>query len=294
MELLSELSMNSAQFRMVDFRLLFVVITGCVYGVNMGVAAAVLAGLALGFAYAADGTNWMTLFYEPMNWLPFVAYLSAGVICGYTRLKNQDRVQYARHENKLLQDKFRTLKSLYFDTQEEQKLYKRQIVSSRDSFGKIFEITKRLDVNNLAELYKRAARVLEEALDNETVAIYSVDREKGCANLEACSKKIRQEAAKQIRLADYDQALLLTRRGDVWVNNELLADYPMYLAEAKGSEDVTILIMVLRSSFEQNGIFYTNLFKIICGLIESALLRAVQYQKLSMRPLKNGEMWNHE
>lgn len=281
MELLNQLTMGSAQFRMVDFRLLFVVITGCVYGVNMGIAAAVLAGLALGVSFAADGLNWMTLLYEPANWLPFAAYLSAGTICGYIRLKAWDQVAYVRHENELLREKFSTLKSLYFDTEEEQKNLKKQIVSSRDSFGKIFEITKRLEQADPNELLRQAVLILEETLENETVVMYSVDAEAACGKLEACSKKISGEAAREIQLRDYAAALEQTRHGEIFFNNELLENYPMYLVEAHGAGQTRILIMVLRTSFEQSGISYTNLLKVVCGLVEIALQRAATDQRRS-------------
>ena len=68
-ELLVRITGTDAQFRMVDFRLMFVVLIGTVYGLNAGVLSAVLASVSLTAGYLRQSTTLMLLFYEPANWL---------------------------------------------------------------------------------------------------------------------------------------------------------------------------------------------------------------------------------
>lgn len=49
-------------------------------------------------------------------------------------------------ENKLILDKFLFAREMYQETLRDKRQYKKQILGSRDSFGKIFDITKKLDV----------------------------------------------------------------------------------------------------------------------------------------------------
>lgn len=105
-ELLNGIAGNQAQFKMIDLRLLFVVLFGSMYGINYGIAAAVAESLSLIRAFEAEGSSWYAMFYEPSNWIPFIFYFAVGAICGYIRMKNKDNVQFIKEENNLLQEKF--------------------------------------------------------------------------------------------------------------------------------------------------------------------------------------------
>ena len=61
-------------------------------------------------------------------------------------MKNKDNVQFIKEENNLLQEKFLFTREMYQETIEDKNLYKKQILGSKDSFGKIFDITRKLDV----------------------------------------------------------------------------------------------------------------------------------------------------
>lgn len=83
-------------------------------------------------------------FYEPSNWIPFIFYFAVSAICGYVRLKNTENVRFMKTENKLILDKFLFAREMYQETLRDKRQYKKQILGSRDSFGKIFDITKNL------------------------------------------------------------------------------------------------------------------------------------------------------
>ena len=86
-EFLNHLAGNQAQFKMIDLRLVFIVLFGSLYGINYGIAAAALETISLLAAYEREGIGWTTLFYEPSNWIPFIFYFAVGAICGYVRMK---------------------------------------------------------------------------------------------------------------------------------------------------------------------------------------------------------------
>ena len=91
-ELLNGIAGNQAQFKMIDLRLIFVVLFGSTYGINYGIAAAAAESLSLIRAFEAEGSSWYVLFYEPSNWIPFIFYFAVGAICGYIRMKNKNNV----------------------------------------------------------------------------------------------------------------------------------------------------------------------------------------------------------
>lgn len=278
-ECLIRLLGNSAQFQMIDLRLVCIVLFGSLYGINYGIAAAAIETVSLLAAYQAQGTGWQTLFYEPSNWIPFIFYFAVGSICGYVRMKNRENEAFIRSENHLLEEKFRFMRELYQETLQDKRLYKKQILGSRDSFGKIFDITRKLDVVQPQELYLETLQVMEEVLENKSFAFYSVRGDNGFGRLEIASKEVRRSVPNSIRISDFREALETLENGEVWANRELKDGYPSYLAGIRRNGALVMLISIQEADSEQLTLYYLNLFKVLCGLVETALLRAIDYQE---------------
>lgn len=278
-ELLNGIAGNQAQFKMIDLRLIFVVLFGSTYGINYGIAAAAAESLSLIRAFEAEGSSWYVLFYEPSNWIPFIFYFAVGAICGYIRMKNRDNVQFIKEENNLLQEKFLFTREMYQETIEDKNLYKKQILGSKDSFGKIFDITRKLDVIQPQELYIETIRVLEDVLENKTFGLYTLNRENGYGRLETASAQVQGNYPNSIKLSEYSAAMEELENGNVWANREFLEKYPMYMAGVRKNGELVMLICIQQVSREQMSLYFLNLFKILSGLVETSLLRALEYQK---------------
>ena len=278
-ELLNGIAGNQAQFKMIDLRLIFVVLFGSTYGINYGIAAAVAESLSLIRAFETEGSSWYVLFYEPSNWIPFIFYFAVGAICGYIRMKNKDNVQFIKEENNLLQEKFLFTREMYQETIEDKNLYKKQILGSKDSFGKIFDITRKLDVIQPQELYIETIRVLEDVLENKTFGLYTLNRENGYGRLETASAQVQGNYPNSIKLSGYSAAMEELENGNVWANREFLENYPMYMAGVRKNGELVMLICIQQASREQMSLYFLNLFKILSGLVETSLLRALEYQK---------------
>jgi UDP-glucose 4-epimerase len=74
---LNELSGTLVEFRYVDFRLIYVVLIGLIYGTQMGLIASGLAALSLLFSWVRLDLNWVELVFNVASWLPFAVYLIA-------------------------------------------------------------------------------------------------------------------------------------------------------------------------------------------------------------------------
>lgn len=278
-EFLNHLAGNQAQFKMIDLRLVFIVLFGSLYGINYGIAAAALETISLLAAYEREGVGWTTLFYEPSNWIPFIFYFAVGAICGYVRMKNKENIEFVTDENKLIQEKFLFMRDMYQDSLYDKRTYKKQIMGSRDSFGKIFDITRKLDTVLPQELFIETIHVMEDMLENHAVAVYSLGKNSEFGRLEIASKEIRSEFPNSIRISKYQAAISELEDGNVWVNRELLPDYPAYMAGIRKNKELVMIVCIKKVRSNQMTLYYMNLFKILCGLVEVALLRALEYQE---------------
>lgn len=273
----NRLMLTTIQFDFVDLRLAFIVIMASIYGVNAGIAAAVLEGLSIVLAYRATGMTWQVLFYEPSNWLVFLWYFVVGAVCGYIRDKKDSEIAFARNEKKLLQEKFLYLNQVYEDSIRHRSQYRKQIIGFRDSFGKIFQVTKRLDKVLPDHICEEALAVLEEILENKTVALYTISRDNRYARLNVASHPLYGRIPKTLPMDSFSLALPALKKDEVWRNVQMLEGYPTYLAGVRKDGEVKALIAVYKTEYDQMGMYYANLIRILCGLIQISLYRAVEY-----------------
>lgn len=280
-EVLERLFSQSAQLNVLDYRLLYVVLIGTLYGLDFGLVAALLASVGLAVSYFTQyGYTFQGLFYEPSNWLPFIAYFVVGAVCGYVQLRNSEAIKVERDQNELVRNRNTFLTQLYHDAIEDKRTYKRQIVGRHDSFGKIFAVTQELDVLNPRDIYRKCCELMGEILENDSVAIYHVSGG-AFARLVAASPAIAEDAARSLTLEQLAPLLGGGGRSNLWVNRELTPGLPMfgYTIERDGAP--AVLISVRRAAQNQMTLYYQNLFRILCGLVESALGRAFDYEAVA-------------
>ena len=279
-ELLEHLFSQSAQLNVLDYRLLYVVLIGTLYGLDFGLVAALLASVGLAASYFTQyGYTFQGLFYEPSNWLPFIAYFVVGAVCGYVQLRNHEALKVERDENELIRNRNDFLTRLYRDAVEDKRAYKRQIVGRHDSFGKIFAVTQELDVLNPRDIYRKCCELLGEILENDSVTIYHVTGG-SFARLVAASPAIAGDAARSLSMQQLAPILEGARSG-LWINRAMTPGLPMfgYIIERDGAP--LVMIFVRRAAESQMTLYYQNLFRILCGLVESALGRAFDYEAVA-------------
>lgn len=277
-EMLVRMTNSQTQFSVVDFRLLFIVLIATLHGLNAGLFAALLASFSLAFAYYRQGMSFALLFYEPSNWLPFIAYFVAGAVCGYVQLRNEESVRFTREENQNIRERLSFVRQLYQDTLEDKRAFRRQILGRQDSFGKIYAVTQQLNTLLPQELFARTVQVMEDVLKNHSLMIYHGGEHSHYARLAAASPALGNKATRSLELARYAPVLETVNNGELWVNRNLLPDMPMYAAGVRKDNRLVVLIVLQDAEGEQLSLYFQNLFRILCGLVESSLLRAFEYE----------------
>ena len=276
---LGYLAGNTARFEQIDMRLAFVVLMGCTYGLGQGVIAAILACVSLVAANIVEGTAWMSLVYDPSNWIPFIVYLTAGAACGYLNLHSAEMVKELTRDKEVLQEKNRFLRQLYVAQTDNKDLLKQQVLGTQDSFGKIFDMTQKLDDLEPQMVFENAIPVLEELLGNTSVSLYVTSEHNDFARLETASAAISERLPQSIDLRKYTQIMEAVCGGKVWVNTALAEDLPMYAAGVYRDGKPIVLVLLHNATELQQGLYYMNLLRITCGLIQGSMLRAIAFSE---------------
>jgi len=279
MEFLVKITDTTAQFRYVDFRLLYVVLLGTLHGIRSGLAAAALASVSLLAAMVMGHSAWYAVAYDIDTWLPFIFLFLIGAVTGYTKDRFIADNKFLVREKDTLEEKYVLLSEFYASALSNKKQYKTQIVSYQDSFGRLFEISKNLDSTLADEVYAEALHALEGILDNRSVCIYKIDANSQYGRLIACSKEMRDIVGKSAKLTDYPRMTDNLADGEVWVNRERLENYPEYAYPVYERDTLVALILIRKASYEQMAVYYENLVKIVCGLVKISLIRALDFTR---------------
>ena len=276
-ELFIHLTDSAVIFSIVDFRTIFIVIMATLYGLYFGIVAAALSSVSYFIARVMAGTNPLTIFYEPTNWLAFVFFFLVGALCGYVNLKKDDHGKFLEEQNKLLENKLVFTSEIYEDTLRDRKELKKQIISSKDSFGKIFDITRRLNTVAPQQLYLRIIETFEEILENKSITVYSIKPGTAFGRLEVASRDLLDVASRSVSIDAYAPVIEQLKDGEIWKNTALASEYPMYAAGVYRGNELILMIFLWHANIDQRSLYYVNLFKILRDLVQMSLLRAYDY-----------------
>ena len=276
-ELFILLTDSAVFFSIVDFRTIFIVVMATLYGLSYGIASATLSSISYFVARVMAGTSPLTIFYEPTNWLAFVFFYLVGGLCGYVNLKKENYSSFLEEQNKLLENKLIFTSELYEDTLRDKKELKKQIISSKDSFGKIFDITRKLNTVAPQQLYLRLIETFEEILENKSITVYSIKPGTAFGRLEVASRDVLGAASRSVSIDAYGPVIEQLKDGGIWKNTALSGEYPMYAAGVYRGNDLVLMILLWHANMDQRSLYYVNLFKILRDLVQMSLLRAYDY-----------------
>lgn len=278
-EYLAKITSGSVYFKVVDVRVLYVVMMGLTHGLITGTTAAVLECVMLIRRYTEVGISGLLLFYNVENWIPFVFYLTAGVISGYTHQKNVQKVRSVSAENNLIRNKYLFLNEAYKECVRDKKELRAQVLSEDQSYGKLYDAVRRMSQRTPEAVCVEAINVFRHILDNSTIAFYQVDSKRGSAGLLSCCRD--SNARKDIRISRFPELMETVEKGGVWKNVSLIEDAPMYASmvsfdrvmqpRSGAGTRIRLLVTIDQASAEQQSLWYVNHFSIMCGLLQDAL-----------------------
>lgn len=226
----------------------------------------------------SPGTRWRTICPGCSGPRPTPATAGHGAsgsaVCGYVQLRSAENVRFAEEQRRLLEERLRFVRQLYQDAMEDKRSLRRQILGRRDSFGKVYAVTRALNETPPDKLPAKTVELLEDVLQNHSAAFYFVDAAGRTAKRAACS-----EGAEAPRFLEGPALAALVQtleQEEVWVNRTMTPGLPMFGAAVRVDGKLRALVLLYDAGGEQLSLHYQNLFRILCGLVETAMTRAAQ------------------
>lgn len=281
-EYLARITSASVYFKIVDVRVIFVILMGMMHGIAAGFAAAILECAMLVMRYNETGISGLLLFYNVENWIPFVYYLTAGAISGYSHQKKEQQMRSVMEENELIRNKYLFLNEAYRTSVANRKDLWAQILNEEDSYSRIYGAVRQMSQRTPEAVCVEAVQVLRKLLRNDTVSIYQLDPGGKKAVLLSCC--LDSGGRQSFNLSESEEMLRTVRGGGTWKNIHFSKNAPMYASmvsynralkhNSVDTRPVTFLVTLEKAEQDQLSLWYMNHFTILCGLFQDALEHA--------------------
>ncbi|WP_455136551.1 NAD-dependent epimerase/dehydratase family protein [Thermophilibacter sp.] len=277
---LAHFAKDWSDLRYVDVRLLYVIIVAVCFGMRQGLIATALACLGYGSSLLLSGVDLSYLAYSVSTWIPFIIYGVAGAFGGYWSDKKNDEYDNLVREFTEQTQRYELLKDLYREVVALKNRFQKQIVVSKDSLNRAYELAAALDSNNPRALFAQAARVMEQAMDTNGAAIYVISDERGrWARLAVCSTAWSGTLASSLDLELLPELAGRIATNEVFVNRALDQLYPSIAMPVRHDGRPVALVAVYGLPMESFTTKFENRFKTLVRMIQDGIVRAIEYQQ---------------
>lgn len=277
--LLSSFMPDWSDLRLVDLRLMYVVIVAVSFGMRQGLLATVLACVAYILGVMRSGVDPSYMLYSIDYWVPFAVYGTVGATLGYITGKRNDDLHVLQKEYDDLDEEYNFLKGTYREMAQVKNHLQKQIMISKESFSSIYEITERLNSLSPRMILFKTVKVLEETMECPNVAIYILPNQGGgYGRLMACSASLASKLNPSLNVENIPEIWEAVGQGQMFVNCDLIPNYPGYVMPVCNGDTVTSMVMLYDLEPEKFTVHYRNLFRTVVQLVQQNMVRAWQYE----------------
>lgn len=264
-----------------DLSIFYIVLIGVIYGNRQSIIAV---GLSVGLLVTeklANGREFVSLLYDTNFFFQIALFLFVGLVVGYSIQRKSNLITEQKSKIDELDDRYEFLNGVYSEVREVKDELQLRLLNSGDSFGKIHAIIKELDDLEPEKVFTNTVNVVQTIMNAKNVSIYIFNKNQSFLRLVASSNTENSPITNSIKVAEspFIQQILFSKK--VFVNKTLQLDSPLMAAPLYHNGQISAVITINGLEFENLSIYHENLFKVITELVQSALVRALNYIKIT-------------
>lgn len=253
----------------VNLYLFYLVIIAVTYGCGHALLASLL-------TFVAKIAEFISVS-APIEYTGFVDVLQiliVGVAVGYMRDKYRRKWADEEDEKKYFQSELVDLTKIYDSNKSIKEMYEKRLMNYENSMSWIYETASRLDFWEPAKVIFQAVDVVCELLDVQDVAIYVAGKNEKSLRLMAASSGKARGMGNSIRIDTTFFMYSEIESGSVFRSKDLDTDVPAYACGIYSESSLIAIIMVWTSDLSKINLYLSNMFALLCRLIEDSMSRA--------------------
>lgn len=277
------ISPGDSIFSIIDIKLVYIISIGVVYGSKQSLLSTFLACSLLIWEQLNRGISIVSILILNESLVQLLTYVLVGIYVGYSSDFKNMQIRTLNVENKKQEDEYEFLEELYNKTYDEKIELEEKVISSNDSFGKIYSVVKELDSLEPQYILKSSIDILEKFLNSKKIAIYTLKND--YLRLNVKSSEVSFKPANSVNLNELKTIKSYLQQGNIFVNRNLDLNIPMMVSPIKKGDKVIAIIMIEELDFSKMSLYYENLFMVISKLIESSIIRAYDYEDVIFKEM---------
>lgn len=262
------------------FLSLYILFIGIAYGTRQSIICVILSSGLYIYNQMSLGREPVSMFYDSGTLFQISLFILIGLAVGYTIDKKESKISDKTNELELLQAKYDFLTGIYDETRIVKEQLHSQIVSSEDSFGKVFNLTKQLDSLEPEVVYYSTIHVIESVMKSKKVALYVLDAKGYYLRLMSKSNIEEFNIPNSIKVEENEMMRDIIHNKTMYVNKYLDPSMPLMMAPMIDKKRVVAIAAIYDAEFDNITLYYKNLFQGVVGLISTSISKAVKFENL--------------
>lgn len=273
--MLNNRAVGSQYFSRLDFFLLYVLLFAIIHGQQQALISAAFAvgGYCFRQMYTRTGFE-VLLDYNTYVWIAQLFIL--GMIVGYMR----DQLKYIKDENaeriSYLHGKLDDIEDINDSNIRMKQSFEMQVMNQKDSLGKVYEITSKLDAYAPEEVLFYAAEMLSKLMESKDVAVYTVANGDYARLFSSTSREARK-LGNSIKYTAMESMYDELKEHRVYINKNLEANLPLMASAVYESEQMQLILMIWGIPWQRMTLAEANRLTIIGALVQNTVVRANRY-----------------
>lgn len=259
-----------------SFFIIYILLFGATYGVPFGLLAAIVAsvGELLLTAGGISAEQFRTYDY----FLHVLQFISTGVLTGYMRDKYKRRNLTLEEGNRYLSSELNDVIEINDGNLYVKDIYEKRLLSYQNSLGRIYDLTTQLDFLDARKVIFQAVRVIREMLEVDDVAIYLASHRSSYFRLSATSSARAAGQGKSMHFDKDNFCYAAISQHEIYQNHAFDPHIPTFAGAVYQDENPIAIIMVWSDDLTKVNMYESNLFAILCRLIEKSITRSELYE----------------
>jgi UDP-glucose 4-epimerase len=255
---------NDAMFRFVDYWLFYVILMGTLHGAPFGTMAGMIACIGYAASWRESGRDLYLLLYNMDNWLPLLMYLLSGGLFGFLHDRTAETMTAIQIEKEQRVEETEFIETMLKRVDADRNSLQEQVVRYRDSYGRIYAITQELDTLQPEQVFLSTLGILEDVMQNKSVALYSCSSSSSFARMVVHSRELIN-LPKSIDMDKMPQMRESINRGEMFANKQLIPGYPTFCTPIMQNDHPIAVITLWEVPFEQQTLYHQNLLNVVSG-----------------------------
>lgn len=262
----------------VDIMIIYIVIISTFYGLSQGSIAVVLSSIVLIMHKLSEGSDIAYLLFDLDNIFYLSIYFLIGILTGYSIDKEKYKSRLTEYDKADLKSELDFVSSVYDKSIRIKNALQYDIENYEDSFGKVFDITDRLNKVDVEEVYNEAAKVIARIMKADSVTVLHLDPSGYYSRVMSVYGK--EKFGKSLKVSEYKFLEHVVTKKQMYVNNKMEKGFPVMAAPITYNEEVAAIVLIDDVDFNNLSLHYVNMLRVVTLLTSNAIGSANIYQNL--------------